>query len=619
MAKATSARQSASRRSRPSKQVAWQPPRPRFSWGLADGLGLTALVGLVFAWPGQADASAVSALILTVGALACIPFGLSRWLAAPRRASLSWIPLGAAAFLPLWALVSTIGSGAPWQVSVYGWLGRSDGLLFLVAVAALLVSAAALRGDEIQRMVSWLLVAGAVLVVEAFGQLAGATYPPVSAYGAISAALGNPNFLAATAAALAVLAVGRSLRSSGSPWTRAAVFALAVGLAVVATLTQSVQGPVALAIGLLAGAVAWSLQYRGKGRPIALTLSGLVVLSGLVGLVLTVGRVGPFAAIRGAETIGYREAYWEAAWRTMSGLPVFGTGPDGFARYVAEFRTETYLAAPGSQIRVSAAHDIPLQFGATLGVLGMAGWLVLMLSTAVLLVRGLLRGTQQIWLTASVAGAWIAYLAQAVISIDAPGLKALGWLLTGLVIAIASSPVADSVPGRPRPGVIAISGALGLLALIAWLPSVTATSAAITEEDAAGAIGNVTNPMVPCPLRQQTLSSLTEVVPLTDLVEVARAALDVDPRCAAMAQLTSEIALRAGDLEGARNAADIAVETDPLAPGSWFGLSLVLEAQGDQVGADQALAEAKRLAAIDPSDNLDQALATDPAAQPTST
>ena len=599
---------------RSKSRSSWSP-EPKSRWSLADGLGLTLLVAMVFAWPAAGDATAVTATILTVGGLACLPFGWSRWKAGNSR-RIDLIPLGAGLVLVGWGVISAIGSGVPWQVSLFGWFGRSDGLLTLLAVLALLVSASSLTRSEVDRAVTWLLAAGAVLVVQAMGQLAGLNYPPRSQYDGLSAALGNPNFFAAASAVLAVLAVGRALSAQRAPWQRWSALALALGLATSSVLTQSVQGPVALIIGLIAGGVAWSLQHRGKGRGVALTVSALVLIGGIVGLALVVLQVGPFAAVRQAQTIGYREAYWEAAWRMMSGLPVFGSGPDGFSRYVAEFRTESYLQAPGSQIRVSAAHDIPLQYGATFGVVGLLAWLVLMVSVGALLVRALLRGIDQVWLAVSLAGAWVAYLAQAMISIDAPALKALGWVVTGLVIATAvgrESAGGGSAAWRPW-----LAGGLGLAAVLVWLPSISATATASQERTLEAALVHVTNPLVPCPLRQQILVSLTQAAPLTELAPVANAALDADPRCAAMAPLVGEIVLQAGDLDGAQRAADIAVQTDPLAPSSWFVMSLVREAAGDQQGATQALEEAKRLAAIDPSDTLDEALATDPSPQPAS-
>ena len=602
----------ASNRRPPAKTPSWSPEAGR-GWTLADGLGLTLLVVLTFAWAGSGDGSAVTSMILLVGALACLPFGIERWRSSSASGRSGFVPLIAGVVLLGWGLISAFGSGSPWQVSLYGWFGRSDGLLTLLAVLALLISASSVARSEVDRVVTWLLAAGAIAVVEALAQLAGLPYPPRPAYEGVAAALGNPNFFAATTAMLAILAIGRALSSARPAWQRWAALALALGLAASSVLTQSVQGPVALGLGLVAAGIAWSLQHRGKGRGVALGLSAIAVLGGLIGLVLIALQSGPFAAVRGAQTIGYREAYWEAAWRMMSGLPVFGSGPDSFSRYVAAFRTENYLQAPGSQIRVSAAHNIALQYGATFGVIGMLAWLVLMISVGVLLVRALLRGIDQVWLAVSLAGAWVAYLAQSMISIDAPGLKALGWLVTGLVLAMAlnrGEPTGGAPAWRPW-----LAGALGLLAVVIWWPAISTTVSATSETTIEGATSAVTNPLVPCPLRQQLLSNLTQAVPVAELKPLADSALDLDPRCAAMAALVSEISLQGGDAQGAERAARVAIDTDPLAPGSWWALSRALEALGDQAGADAALAEAKRLAAIDPSDTLDQVLSADPSAE----
>ncbi len=95
--------------------------------------------------------SLYSLTILTVGAWACGPFGIRRWTAGCRPAGLQWIPAVAAGVLLGWGLDSTVLSGAPWAVSVYGWEGRNDGLLGLVIVMLLALSASTLAGREIQR------------------------------------------------------------------------------------------------------------------------------------------------------------------------------------------------------------------------------------------------------------------------------------------------------------------------------------------------------------------------------------------------------------------------------------------------------------------------------------
>ena len=128
--------------------------------------------------------------------------------------------------------------------------------------------------------------------------------------------------------------------------------------------------------------------------------------------------------------------YWASAINIMNALPIFGTGPDSFARYVAEYRPESYVELLGPVLRVSAAHNIALQFGATLGILGLLLWLVIMGSLVVLLLLRAARAQiAPVMLVVGVGGAWTAYIVQGMVSIDMLPLLALGWLVTGLLVA----------------------------------------------------------------------------------------------------------------------------------------------------------------------------------------
>ena len=525
MAKAS---KTAARRTESRKPVSDTPNRS-FHWGLADGLGLTLAVALTFSWPTDIDRGSVNAAILTVGALACLPFGLARWRAQPPR-GLTWGPLVAAGVLLSWGVVSMLGSGTSWGTAVFGWFGRSDGLLTLAAVVALLVSAATLTSREADRLVTWLLAAGAIVVLETLAQVAGSPYPSNEIYGGASAALGNPNFLAATAAILGVLALGRALETQRRPWERAAALLLLLGLVGAAFLSDSLQGPVALVLGIVSGGMAWTLQHRGRGRAIGLGVSAMAIAAGLGVFVLMLMNSGPLRVVRDPVVLGPREGFWQTGWAMMLDRPLFGAGPDSLSRLLGEFRSDRYFQELGLGSRISAVHDVPLQYGATFGAVGLVAWLAVMLLTLTLLIRGLLRGVQNTWLAVSVAGAWVAYLAQSLISIDGPALKGLGWLMTGLVIAVAAPRSRPVSRARWAPWLAAL---LGLAAAGTWLLAISSTTAAMNRSTVQEAAGDVANPLVPCPARQASLFKIAESAPLDYVVPLLGPALDVDPLCPA--------------------------------------------------------------------------------------
>lgn len=195
--------------------------------------------------------------------------------------------------------------------------------------------------------------------------------------------------------------------------------------------------------------LAFALLYRGRFRAVGLAASAVVLVVGGALLVASFFAAGPLARLWSERTFDIRQEYWQSAINIMNGLPDFGSGPDGFSRYVAEYRPESYVELLGPTLRVSAAHNIALQFGAVLGWLGLILWIVLFVGTGVLLLARIVRKpVASIGLTASVVGAFAAYFIQGMISIDMLPLLATGWLVAGLAMACAREP-APAAPPEP--------------------------------------------------------------------------------------------------------------------------------------------------------------------------
>ena len=569
-----------------------------FRWSLADGLGLTLLMALGIAWPGAGDSTLFTAGIVATGALACLPFAITRWSSGSGPAGITWLPVAAAILLVAWGGLSTAFSGGPPFVSLFGWFGRSDGLLLLVGVAALFASSLALTRSEVDRLVSWLLASGALILFWATLQALGSSYPSASEYQGSSSSLLNPNFLAATTAILTVLALGRALTVTRPAWERALTGALALGLVALAFLSQSLQGPVTLAIGAGSAVAAWAVMRAGDRRGwamagVAVALAGSLAL--LFGIVL---RWGPLAIVREIDTVRLRELYWEAAWRMLQGLPAFGSGPDGYVRYISEYRTEDFIALRGASTRVSAAHDVPLQYGATLGWVGLVAWLVLAASVTIILAWRLLTVTEHVWLYASLVGAWVAYLAQAMISIDFPSLKALGWVLAGLGLAYGLAHPAER-PGR-RQWTFLVSGVLAVASAVAFATMLSATALGPNDDSIAVA----TSSKAPCQVRMAILRDLYGAGRIQEANPVARSVWTDDSRCPALGPLVALVLANSGDLDEGRAVAEESVSTDPLTAEVWFTLAAIAEEQGDYDRALVAVAEAERLDTLDPSTDI---------------
>jgi O-antigen ligase len=595
-------------------------------FGLADCLGIVAILTPLAYLPGLADPLTYpKLLVLVAGGLALAPAVAMRWKKRSVRSTPVLAVAAAAAGIVVWGLVSTFASGAPWGVSLFGWWGRGDGLLAWLGAAILLLGAATLQRDEVARAVTWLLGGASLVALVGLAQAAGASIPEGAPPGSVTGLMGNTNFASGYFAILGVLALGRAL-TKAALWQRVWAGVLFAVLAVLSVLTEAQQGPAALAAGLVGLGVAYALLYRGRFRVAGLAAAGVVVVSGALLLVASFFSVGPLARLWSESTFDIRQEYWMSAWRIMNGLPIFGTGPDGFARYVGEYRPESYVELLGPVLRVSAAHNVALQFGAVLGWLGLLLWIVLFLGALVLLLVRIVRApVASIGLTASVFGALVAYVIQGMVSIDMLPLLATGWLVAGLALAMAQEPVRSeqaeaevstqsrkskaravsrtpvSYGGPSTPVWIPVTGGvLGIIGVVVVGAQISTANSVQSLNSQEAAVGFVTSPLSPCPLRIQTTQQIIQQVPADVSVPTTYDATAIDPRCAPMINFQADLALQSGNLDVAGVSTAQGIEFDPLLDLSWILRAQYLIARGDVDGAQGALDEAARVQALYP-------------------
>ncbi len=602
-------------------------------FGLADALGIVgSLVAL--AWlPGAPDPlTYIKLLVLVAGGLALAPAVFARWKAAGRPNWTLVIPTGAGLLIVVWGLVSSIGSGAPLGNTLFGWWGRGDGLLAWLGALILLLGAASLSSREVARTAIWLMGGASLVALIGLLQVAGMNIPEGSG-GQVSGTMGNTNFAAGYFAIIGVLALGRAL-TQAVLWQRIWGGVLFAVLAFLAWQTDSVQGPAALATGVVAMGVAYALLYRGRFRLAGLAASGIVLAVGLVLLGLSFVATGPLARLWAERTFDIRQEYWQSAINIMNGLPVFGTGPDGFSRYVAEFRPESYVELLGPTLRVSAAHNIALQFGAVLGWLGLILWIILFVGTGVLLlVRIMRKPVASIGLTASVAGAFTAYFIQGMVSIDMLPLLATGWLVAGLALACVREPAPEAAPepseapktrkakaaaisrtpqrydGPSMPVWVPVTGgvlALGAVILVGSQIGLTNQVQSISSQEQA--LDFIANPMTPCVLRVQVTQQVIQQLPADVSVPATLQATDLDRRCPPMINFASDVLVQQQRFDEAATYTAEGLEFDPLLDLAWVLRSRYYLGTGDIPAAEAAAEEARRVQVLYPEGASDPAL-----------
>lgn len=407
-------------------------------WGLPEYLGI--VVALVcFTWwsPVNDYLAGPKLLVLVAGGLGALPAIVYRWRQGKHPRGVVFLPAIAALGLVAWSGLSMLLSGAPFPVSLMGWWGRSNGFLSLVGAGLIMIAATTLRRDEIPRVVTWQLVGATAISLIGLAQLGGNQVVGGLPDSSLIATMGNTNFSAAYFGMMTILALGRALTKTAPTWQRAWAGGLAVVLVALAYLTGAEQGPASIVIGAIAMLALWALTYDGARRKAALASAGTAVAV-VAGVVLaSFAGFGPLAFLWQDANFRIRQGTWLTAWDTARALPAFGTGPDGLQRYANQYAPDFYIDLVGTRITLSAAHNVPLQYAATLGLVAGVIWVLAMFGAAALLLLTMARyRVTDATVAASVGGAFVAYLTQAMVSIDMGGLLATGWLLLGLVVAL---------------------------------------------------------------------------------------------------------------------------------------------------------------------------------------
>jgi hypothetical protein len=294
--------------------------------------------------------------------------------------------------------------------------------------------------------------------------------------------LGNPDFAAAVMAIFMVLNFGLTLNSGRAIWIRVVGGLNSVLLLVTIVFSQVRQGLLAGAFGIAIIVLVWIHQRQ---KIVAYVLAGLSVLGG-IGAVLGMLNMGPLVKYFYKVSVTYRGDYWRAGWRMFTSHPWFGVGLDRYGAYFRYYRDATQVARRGPNIISNATHDVPLQLASTGGIFVLLAFLAL---TGFILWRGIvaLRGTTGVeqMIVATILGAWAAYEAQSIISIDNLGIAIWGWILGGAVvgISVADGPALSRMI-KPRDQILQplVSGVLALVLFVVAILFFSSESAMRTAQ-----------------------------------------------------------------------------------------------------------------------------------------
>jgi O-antigen ligase len=400
------------------------------SLGRIIGLGLIAATLLITPLWSLDPINPIKMLVVVPVGFMCLALILAN------RKSVSWgsykIALGLIAAFVVWQVMVVLVSGGELNQQLFGSPGRNTGLITDVAFSLIFAgSVIASNAEALNRSVIVVLIVGVASLGYGVIQAVGADpFNWVNPYSPVFGFLGNPNFQSSLLGVLGAI-IFAQLFDKGLKLQ----FKVLIGAYLLATLyvikeTASQQGFLVLALGI---GVVTGIYCAQRSRALGISYGLLSVLGFFVVLFGTLNK-GPLASLLYKDSVTYRGDYWQAGWKMTLDHPIFGVGMDSYGDWYRRSRTLAATLRRGPDTTSNAAHNVYLDISSYGGFPLLIIYMALMALVVVSALKVLKRSKGFNPLFAGLAGGWVAFQAQSIISINQIGLAIWGWVLSGLII-----------------------------------------------------------------------------------------------------------------------------------------------------------------------------------------
>jgi O-antigen ligase len=333
-----------------------------------------------------------------------------------------------------WSLTALFVSKVNLIDGFFGVTGRQTGFLAYLALVVLMLSAVLSSSAALQSKLALVLVltglaSGLYGVLQAFG---GDPFDWINPYSPVFGFFGNPNFQASFIGMAAVAAVASGLKNSEKLMIRVGLLAFVLLALFNIYKSKSQQGYLVFLAGVV---VVGYLYVRCNSKFKKISLVYLVAsVVGFMAVLLDILQKSPWSSILYKESVTFRGDFWRAGWKMTLDNPVFGVGLDGYRDHYRASRDLVTALRPGSDAMTDSAHNVFLDISSGGGFPLLIIYVFLVGLTIYSAIKVIRRNTGFDVGFAAVLGAWVAYLAQSVISINQISLAVWGWILMGSII-----------------------------------------------------------------------------------------------------------------------------------------------------------------------------------------
>lgn len=348
--------------------------------------------------------------------------------AIPTRLRLLYLFFLLSIFIPVFFTKTNL------EQQVWGVFGRQNGMLTYTCLIIVLFFSTLMNpvyfSKSLLKSIEFTVV---VFGTYCFIQLASLDPFKWSAFGPFGT-LGNINFSSALLGILSVALVGKVLSKDCSKAQKIRLVIILTLVFYLLTRINSSQGLLIMVLGLwiFAGVYIYGVKSRFKLLLFTL-LSFFLSALGILGF----ADKGILRSYLYQDTNVFRLDYWNAAIKMIERSPIVGLG---FEAYDDWYTTERGII---SALRTSlnrnsnSAHNIYLDMAVNAGVIHLILYFVFILISLTSALRYLKNMKFKLgnidYEFVGLFSAWIAYLAQCLISINQIGISIWGWLLTGLL------------------------------------------------------------------------------------------------------------------------------------------------------------------------------------------
>ena len=337
------------------------------------------------------------------------------------------------AFFVLWQVAVTIFSGADVVQQVFGDIGRNTGLVTYVGLAAILLAAMiSASSQSVKTFYKAALIVGFASI--AYGLIQASGNDPfdwVNPYSPVFGFLGNPNFQSSLLGVLGSLAFAQTLNGNIERLHKVVFAGYLVLTIVVINETVSQQGFLVLVVGI---SVVLGVYVKSRFHKLVAIMYG--VLAGIGFLAVLTGSLnkGPLAGLLYKDSVTFRGDYWGAGWKMTLDHPIFGVGLDSYGDWYRRSRSIEATLRRGPDVVTNAAHNVYLDMSSFGGFPLLIAYSSLMIVVAISSWKVIKRAKEFNAPFAGLVGAWLAFQAQSIISINQIGLAIWGWVLSGLIV-----------------------------------------------------------------------------------------------------------------------------------------------------------------------------------------